>query len=81
MNETARDLKIESTALQIRKIGNSVGVILPKELLARKINSQFVELCFLGMQFVGLAGVFSALNIPDEGPMDGALQPAIHASR
>jgi alkylhydroperoxidase family enzyme len=28
------------------------------------------------MQFVGLAGVFSALNIPDEGPMDGALQPA-----
>ena len=35
MNEAARDLKIESTALQIRKIGNSVGVILPKELLAR----------------------------------------------
>src|ERR1700732_1532199 len=35
MNETPRDLKIESSALQIRKIGNSVGVILPKELLAR----------------------------------------------
>ena len=35
MNEAARDLKLESTALQIRKIGNSVGVILPKELLAR----------------------------------------------
>src|SRR3977135_2982195 len=35
MNEAARDLKIESTALQIRKIGNSVGLILPKELLAR----------------------------------------------
>jgi|SRR5438552_5813124 putative addiction module antidote len=35
MTEAARDLKIESTALQIRKIGNSVGVILPKELLAR----------------------------------------------
>jgi putative addiction module antidote len=35
MNKTARNLEIESTALQIRKIGNSVGVILPKELLAR----------------------------------------------
>jgi putative addiction module antidote len=35
MNEAARDLKIESAALQIRKIGNSVGLILPKELLAR----------------------------------------------
>ena len=35
MNEAARDTKIENTALQIRKIGNSVGVILPKELLAR----------------------------------------------
>ena len=32
MNESR---KIEDTALQIRKIGNSVGVILPKELLAR----------------------------------------------
>src|SRR3954453_13511679 len=29
------DYKLEDTALQIRKIGNSVGVILPKELLAR----------------------------------------------
>jgi putative addiction module antidote len=35
MNEQTRDLEIEATALQIRKIGNSVGVILPKELLAR----------------------------------------------
>ena len=35
MNEAARDYKLEDTALQIRKIGNSVGVILPKELLAR----------------------------------------------
>jgi putative addiction module antidote len=35
MNETARELGIENTALQIRKIGNSVGVILPKELLAQ----------------------------------------------
>ena len=35
MNDASRDLKIEGTALQIRKIGNSVGVILPKELLAR----------------------------------------------
>ncbi|MFT4274835.1 MAG: AbrB/MazE/SpoVT family DNA-binding domain-containing protein [Rhodopseudomonas sp.] len=35
MNEQTRDIEIEATALQIRKIGNSVGVILPKELLAR----------------------------------------------
>ena len=35
MNEAPREYKIEDTALQIRKIGNSVGVILPKELLAR----------------------------------------------
>ena len=59
-----------------RRAADSVPTTMPKDLLARKINSQFVELCFLGMQFVGLAGVFSALNIPDEGPMDGALQPA-----
>ena len=35
MEEASRDYKLEDTALQIRKIGNSVGVILPKELLAR----------------------------------------------
>src|SRR5260370_3727583 len=35
MNEAPREYKLEDTALQIRKIGNSVGVILPKELLAR----------------------------------------------
>jgi putative addiction module antidote len=35
MNKPVRDVEIESTVLQIRKIGNSVGLILPKELLAR----------------------------------------------
>lgn len=35
MSEAAHDYKHEDTALQIRKIGNSVGVILPKELLAK----------------------------------------------
>jgi putative addiction module antidote len=35
LDEAARDYELEDTALQIRKIGNSVGVILPKELLAR----------------------------------------------
>jgi alkylhydroperoxidase family enzyme len=59
-----------------RKAADGVLTTMPKDLLARKINSQFVELCFLSMQFVALTGVFSALNIPDEGPMDGALQPA-----
>ncbi|MGA7388626.1 MAG: hypothetical protein WBW99_11965 [Pseudolabrys sp.] len=59
-----------------RKAADGVPTTMPKDLLERKINSQFVELCFLAMQFVALTGVFSALNIPDEGPMDGALQPA-----
>jgi putative addiction module antidote len=35
MNETKRPSELEGTALQIRKIGNSVGLILPKDLLAR----------------------------------------------
>ena len=35
LNEAPSEYKLEDTALQIRKIGNSVGVILPKELLAR----------------------------------------------
>jgi putative addiction module antidote len=35
MNEAARPPDLEGIALQIRKIGNSVGLILPKELLAR----------------------------------------------
>ena len=35
LNEAPRDYKLADTVLQIRKIGNSVGVILPKELLAR----------------------------------------------
>ena len=36
MNETASQIsRSKVTALQITKIGNSVGVILPKELLAR----------------------------------------------
>ena len=35
LNEAPREYKLEDTVLQIRKIGNSVGVILPKELLAR----------------------------------------------
>ena len=35
MEEASREYRPEDTALQIRKIGNSVGVILPKELLAR----------------------------------------------
>jgi putative addiction module antidote len=30
-----QDTEIEGAVLQVRKIGNSVGVILPKELLAR----------------------------------------------
>jgi putative addiction module antidote len=35
VNETPRNIEIEGHLLQIRKIGNSVGLILPKELLAR----------------------------------------------
>lgn len=37
MNENAKpkDTKSESTVLQVRKIGNSLGFILPKETAAR----------------------------------------------
>ena len=35
LNEAPSDYKAADSVLQIRKIGNSVGVILPKELLAR----------------------------------------------
>lgn len=34
-NATPKELKNESTVLQVRKIGNSIGLILPKELAAR----------------------------------------------
>jgi putative addiction module antidote len=35
MNEKPRDFETEGYLLQIKKIGNSVGLILPKDLLAR----------------------------------------------
>jgi len=35
MNEQPRKVESEGFVLQVRKIGNSIGVILPKELLAR----------------------------------------------
>ena len=35
MNDQPRKVETEGFVLQVRKIGNSIGVILPKELLAR----------------------------------------------
>lgn len=35
MNETPRDIKPAGDVLQIRKIGNSLGLILSKDMLAR----------------------------------------------
>ena len=35
MTDAARRTDLEGSVLHIRKIGNSVGLILPKELLAR----------------------------------------------
>lgn len=35
VNDAPRNLEIEGFLLQVKKIGNSVGLILPKELLAR----------------------------------------------
>jgi putative addiction module antidote len=35
MNKPVRDAEAEGTVLRIKKIGNSVGLIFPKELLAR----------------------------------------------
>jgi hypothetical protein len=38
MGIEGQDVEIEGAVLQIRKIGNSVGVILPKELLAPAVE-------------------------------------------
>ncbi len=35
MNKTIRDIEVEGYTLQIKKLGNSSGLILPKELLGR----------------------------------------------
>jgi putative addiction module antidote len=35
VNERPRNVETEGFLLQVKKIGNSVGLILPKELLAR----------------------------------------------
>lgn len=35
MNDIPRDVEIEGHLLQVKKIGNSLGLILPKGLLAR----------------------------------------------
>lgn len=35
MNEAPRDIDLEGYLLRIKKIGNSLGLILPRELLAR----------------------------------------------
>ncbi|MBR1122664.1 AbrB family transcriptional regulator [Bradyrhizobium lablabi] len=35
MNENPKDLRADSNALQVRKIGNSIGFILPKDTAAR----------------------------------------------
>lgn len=35
MKETLRNVEIEGHLLQVKKIGNSLGLILPKDLLAR----------------------------------------------
>ena len=38
MNEAPREYKLEDTAFKFKKIGNSVGVILPKEFLHGSIS-------------------------------------------
>lgn len=35
MNKPVRDVDAQDAVLQVKKIGNSVGLILPKDLLAR----------------------------------------------
>lgn len=35
MSEQPREVEAEGAVVQVRKIGNSTGVILPKDLLAR----------------------------------------------
>ena len=62
-----------------RKAADNVATTMPRDLLERKIHSQFVELSFLSMQFVALTGMFSALNIPDEGP-EGTMDRSLRAA-
>lgn len=52
MNEVSRDLA--DAALQIRKIGNSVGLILPKDLLARLQLKEGDKLYVVGQADGGL---------------------------
>src|SRR3954454_7265660 len=35
MDENPKDLQFESSTLQVRRIGNSIGFILPKDMAAR----------------------------------------------
>ena len=50
-----------------------VPLAIPDELNEQKVNSQLVELSFLCLQFVALATVFTALNIPDESAFAGVM--------
>jgi len=55
LNEAPRDYKLEDTALQIRKIGNSVGVILPASLTNNTGAPEIME-CVAGACEYKLAG-------------------------
>jgi alkylhydroperoxidase family enzyme len=73
------DKSVNEADTLAHKAADGVPTTMPKDLLTRKIDSQFVELCFHSMHFVALTGMFSALNIPDEDPMDDVLRPAYPA--
>jgi hypothetical protein len=52
----------------------SVGDGIPTEINKRTVDAQVVELAFLCLQFVALAGVFCALNVPDEDFLAGVME-------
>jgi len=48
------------------KAAAAVDNAMPAKEIARKVDSQVVELAFLCLQFVALTDMFTALNVPDE---------------
>ncbi len=56
--------------------GKTSGTISEAEN-EKQTNAQVVELAFLALQFVALAGVFTSLNIPDEDFLGGVFNQVV----
>lgn len=54
MNDSTKDFMSDSSTLQIRKIGNSIGFILPKETAARLDLKEGDQLFLVGQPDGGI---------------------------